>query len=482
MRDGFGRVVRIELAALRLFAVGNEGRVLHGVAEEVTQVICCCICKKFFLALVFLGIDGVRLADVIEHFFACNDARIADIIHISDCVFGHREEVDERLRRLLVRAFRHDPAVEPKICAFLGNEEVEIDSVLFFGKIHRIDGVAAPCEVEPNAPADNVRLAGIRFVAVNVFVHLPHDFFYLCDGFVVGAVHDLGKFLRIVVGGLVKRGDLVFVENGERHKVGIAHVVLGRHAVAVSLFRHDIPAEFGQVCRVNVFGVVNKARHAPHISRGVVAPRGIVLRIFFVDAVALEHLPDIRGDVADIVVLFLARVEETFVVRFEVILRRKFHDHVLGGAEKIVLVPEFELVVHIFVCSERGVFHADGGAVLLFVPPFKASDHVGRVGIAVPRVLAAFVDVLLPIIDAEHNFGIGVAARQNGDRGERCDCRKQKCGNSSLFHFRTSFLRPTRFAEITTMRMTTKMMVVSAQKEESVAAVCALPRVVALNT
>ena len=32
------------------------------------------------------------------------------------------------------------------------------------------------------------------------------------------------------------------------------------------------------------------------------------------------------------------------------------------------------------------------------------------------------------------------------------------------------------------MRITTKMMVVSAQKEESVAAVCAFPRVVALNT
>ena len=485
--------MRLELAVFRLFAVGIEdgAACLHRIAEEVREVVG----NVVLVALVLLGIDLIAVLDVAEHFFARNDARIADVIHIADGVLGHGEEVDERLRGLFLRALGHDPAVEPEVGAFVGDEEVEqfalrLVAVLVlarFGEVHRIDRVAAPGKVEPDLAAHDVRLARVRLIAVDVFVHLLHDGFHLLDGLFVRAVHDLGELGAVVGRGRVERLDLVAVQDREGDEVGIAHIVLGRHLVAVLRRAHDIPAEFFEFVVFDVFGVVDKARHAPHIACRVVCPGGIVGRVRLVDAVAVEDAADEGGDVADIVVFLDRGVEETLVIALEPVLRRELHDHVLGGTEQVVvaLVGEHELVVHIFVGAEGRVFHADGGAVRLLVPRFEAFRHGGSLLVAVVvgviGALSALVHVFLPVVYAQDD-GVVLGAARKGKYGKGERRREGERADALCVHRVSSFLRPVRLEMSTMSRMRTKMMVVSAQKEESVAAVCALPRVVALKT
>ena len=246
---------------------------------------------------------------------------------------------------------------------------------------------------------------------------------------------------------------------------------------------HDVPAELCQVIEFYIVGVVNESRHAPHVAGGIVAPRRRVVSILFVDAVAFEHISDIGGDVLRVIVAFDGGIKEILVVWLQIVLCGKFHDHVLGRAQKIVRVAELKLIIHVFIGAKSGIFHADGGAVLFFIPAFKAFDHGGGFFRSVPGIFPAFVNVLFPVKYAQDDRLIAAAAGCDQKRRKGYDRGECKCADAFFSHFPTSFLlRPARFAVITTMRMTTKMMVVSAQNEESVSAVCALPRMVALNT
>ena len=328
---------------------------------------------------------------------------------------------------------------------------------------------------------------------VPVFLHFEQDLLHFGDRLLVRAVHVVGH-LRGVVGvrelsrfvARLEVEQLLFKEDGEPHEVGIAHVVLRRDLPCDGFVEHERPSQF-ELFLGDIFGVVHEPRRAPHISRGVFAPCG--LAVAHRHRVGVEFLLDEGRDVVDIVVELVALVEERLGVGLEHILGGELHDHVLGGAQKIVGIAQLELVVHILVGAEGGVFHRDGGAVGLLVPHFKVLDEGGRGAVLVDLVvvligaLAALVDVFLPVVDAKEDALVFPARRKGGKAGkEECRCGKQ--GKDAFFHRLASlfscFFRPVRLAASTTMRMMTKMTVVSAQKEESVSAVCTLPFIVAL--
>ena len=336
-------------------------------------------------------------------------------------------------------------------------------------------------------------LARIRLEAEQVFLHVEQDLLHFGDRLFVRTVHVVGhlrgvvlirKLSRFVAGFQVEQ--LLFKEDGEPHEVGIAHVVFGRDFALDRLVEHERPAEF-ELFFGDIFGVVNEPRRAPHISRRILAPPGFAAA--HRHRVGVEFLLDEGGDVVHIVVEFVALVEEILGIGFEHIFGGELHDHVLGGAEKIVGIAELELVIHILVGAEGGVFHRDGGAVRLFVPHFEVLDEGGRGAVLVDFVVvligafAALVDVFFPIVDAKEDAVIPPARRKGGEAGDK-ERRCGKQGKDALFHALTPlfscFFLPVRLAASTTMRMMTKMTVVSAQKEESVSAVWTLPFIVAL--
>ena len=393
--------------------------------------------------------------------------------------------------------FGDDPAVEPQIGALLGHVVVERHRAFavlgVFRDVHRIHGVAAPGEVEPDGARHHVVLARIRLEAEQVFLHVEQDLLHFGDRLFVRTVHVVGhlrgvvlirKLSRFVAGFQVEQ--LLFKEDGEPHEVGIAHVVFGRDFALDRLVEHERPAEF-ELFFGDIFGVVNEPRRAPHVSRGILAPLGFAAA--HRHRVGVEFLLDEGGDVVHIVVELVALVEELLGIGFEHILGGELHDHVFGRAQKVVSIAQLELVIHVLVGAEGGVFHRDGGAVRLFVPHFEVLDEGGRGAVLVDFVVvligafAALVDVFFPIVDAKEDAVIPPARRKGGEAGDK-ERRCGKQGKDALFHALTPlfscFFLPVRLAASTTMRMMTKMTVVSAQKEESVSAVWTLPFIVAL--
>ena len=336
-------------------------------------------------------------------------------------------------------------------------------------------------------------LARVRLEAEQVFLHVEQDLLHLCDGLLVRAVHVVGDHRRVLgIRQFARRvprlevQKLVLEEDGEPHEVGIAHVVFGRDFALDRLVEHERPAEL-KLFFGDIFGVVNEPRRAPHISRRILAPPGFAAA--HRHRVGVEFLLDEGGDVVHIVVEFVALVEEILGIGFEHIFGGELHDHVLGRAQKIVSIAQLELVIHVLVGAEGGVFHRDGGAVRLFVPHFEVLDEGGRGAVLVDFVVvligafAALVDVFFPIVDAKEDAVIPPARRKGGEAGDK-ERRCGKQGKDALFHALTPlfscFFLPVRLAASTTMRMMTKIMVVSAQKEESVSAVWTLPFIVAL--
>ena len=336
-------------------------------------------------------------------------------------------------------------------------------------------------------------LARIRLEAEQVFLHVEQDLLHFDDRLFVRTVHVVGHLRGVVLIRELSRfaagfeiEQLLFKEDGEPHEVGIAHVVFGRDFPFDGFVEHERPTEL-ELFFGDIFGVVNEPRRAPHISRRILAPPGFAAA--HRHRVGVEFLLDEGGDVVHIVVELVALVEEILGIRFEHILGGELHDHVFGRAQKIVSIAELELVIHVLVGAEGGVFHRDGGAVRLFVPHFEVLDEGGRRAVLVDFVVvligafAALVDVFFPVVDAQEDAVVSPARREGSEAGDK-ERRCGKQGKDALFHALTPlfscFFLPVRLAASTTMRMMTKMTVVSAQKEESVSAVWTLPFIVAL--
>ncbi len=122
--------------------------------------------------------------------------------------------------------------------------------------------------------------------------------------------------------------------NAEPHKIGVAHVVLRRDLVFVGGIEHDFPTRFVERFFVDLFGIIYKPRDAPHIAR----------RIFFERFARdcgrfFEYFGDIIRNVCVI------DIELRCIEGLDHALRRKFHDHVFGGAYEVVFVAQFELIV-----------------------------------------------------------------------------------------------------------------------------------------
>ena len=126
----------------------------------------------FFRSVAFdHDVCSVVFYAVFIHFFACNDAGVADEIHVRFCVFRLRNEAQELLRKGNVRAFGHYPAVEPDVAAFFGNSVVEFRTVfVFVSGVERVNSVSAPCEVDRDLAGGHVFFAAIDFKSVDVFL------------------------------------------------------------------------------------------------------------------------------------------------------------------------------------------------------------------------------------------------------------------------------------------------------------------------
>ena len=110
----------------------------------------------------------VRVADIIEYVVARDRTYVTDIIHIGYCDFGVGQEVYEHLREVFIRAFRHNPRVEPDIAAFFGYGVVKSGAVVIVGKVERISRVARPGEVYGYFTCRHIFLSAVHFKAVNV--------------------------------------------------------------------------------------------------------------------------------------------------------------------------------------------------------------------------------------------------------------------------------------------------------------------------
>ena len=164
----------------------------------------------------------------------------------------------------------------------------------------------------------------------------------------------------------------------------------------------------------------------------------------------VKDFPDVGRDAFYIVVVLVRLVKKVIGERHRHALLHQLHDHVLRGADQIVLVPQREHIVEVLVGAEGRVFHLHIDAVGLLVPLLKVLHHGvltddvaalqlnGLLFVPVPQV-----DVLLPVADSE-NDGLAALFRCQGFHGHggrharrshhRCTCAAQKGSRFTYLH------------------------------------------------
>ena len=123
----------------------------------------------------------------------------------------------------------------------------------------------------------------------------------------------------------------------------------------------------------------------------------------------IKHSLDVGRDALDIVVVLIRGVKEVIGERNRLPLPHQLHDHILRGADQIILITKGEHVVEVFVGAECGVFHFDRSSVGLFIPDFKVLDH----GILADDIAGIEFDGLLFVPVSQVNILFPVANAQD---------------------------------------------------------------------
>ena len=296
---------------------------------------------------------------------------------------------------------QHDPSVEVNVGTLFGHREGEVKIVL--GRLVKaVNAVAGPLIVGYYFAGDHVRFTGVRLEGVDVVLDFLQIVLDLSDHLrrrVVHLLFQLPCIIRIVPEFF--RCQKIRFERADCGKIGISDIVLDGHLSVELGIVKDLPG--GRLFSGHDLRIIDNACYAPHISGRVAAP-GLAF-----DLMLIKHSLDVGRDALDIVVVLIRGVKEVIGERNRLPLPHQLHDHILRGADQIILITKGEHVVEVFVGAECGVFHLDRPSVGLFIPDFKVLDH----GILADDIAGIELDGLLFVPVSRVNILFPVANAQD---------------------------------------------------------------------
>ena len=374
-------------------------------------------------------------------------------------------------------ALQHDPAVKIDIGRLDRHRIIqkEIDVIRL---VEGVDTVPGPLQIGNDLTRDHVSLSGFRLERVGIVLYVLQVILNRLDRIRRDVIHFIFQFFQIF--GIRCKGRIrqkIMLQRADRRKVGIADVVLDRDPSLKFRISEDLPG--GRFLLRHEFRIVDDTCDSPHISGRVLAPA------LPADLTSVEDVFEIGRDSPRIVIVLVRSIVKMLGQRNQLSLVHELHEHVLGGADKVVFVPQRQHVVEVLIRAERGVLHLYALSIGLVIPvliilPHRvdADDVSARKIDRLLLVPVAEVDILLPVADAKPDDIVLLLCGKcsNRERADRNDPREdsgERAFSEHTFSHTASFLLPGRILAVTTIRTTIRKITAERAQSAVLISVCA---------
>ena len=358
--------------------------------------------------ILFRSVVPVQVLENSRISAAGNEGGVANVVHIPDGIIRAGNEVDEGLRRLLLRrvisnsALEHHPSVKINVRALLRDRKIQL-VIILVRLVHRINRIARPLVVGQNLSGDHIRLSGIGLERIHVVLHGLQPVLHPCNHLRRGIVHHVLQLLLIIrIIDKVIGGEQVMLQCADRGKIALAHAVLNRHPALEIRIVQNRPGR--SLFLRDLLRIIDNSGHAPHVASRIIGP-GLP-----VDVLGFEDVLQIRRNSVDVVIVRIRLVKKVIRERNQPVLADQLHEHVFRRADKIKGIPQSQHVVEIFIGAEGGIFNIHLDAIGFLVPLLKVLDHTVLADDISARkinrlILAPVtgVNVLFPVADAKRD-------------------------------------------------------------------------------